>query len=319
MNNSDLTPEYLFLLSKFQKFKEPQEFETEFWCSILKQPTASIIETLRNQGYLIKADLKTVLENKCKINDLKEMLKNLDLKQTGKKEELIDRLLKNAKQELFKDYLTIVLYKCSPSGEMRAQKYVEEENRRREENEYLVVNALKEREFVKAIREMVKFEASQIIPRGMGIDWKNYNLEQIDVEILTNIFKNKPKILSDVDDDKSEVLRIGASMMHLYGAAAADKWFPTNFETKSRFDNNTAARMLLFHVEFLREKNDINNSIKSGIATIKKIAIIAANDSCEECKVMANKKYTLNNIPELPYEKCTCDLGCRCCISPVFD
>ena len=209
--------------------------------------------------------------------------------------------------------------KCSNVGAILVKEFVDTEDKKREENERIVINALKERDFVKAIREVVKFEASQIIPRGMGIDWKNYNLEQIDVEILTNIFKSKPKILSDVDVDKLEVLRIGASMMHLYGAAVADKWFPTNLETKSRFDNNTAARMLLFHAEFLREKNDINNSIKSGIATIKQIAIIASDDSCEECRAMANKKYTLNNIPELPYEKCTCDLGCRCCMSPVFD
>lgn len=319
MSDKTLNREEVFLLSKFQKFQEPREFKTEFWQSVIKKSINKIIDNFLENGFLEKADLQTVLAHKCKMDELKRRLKNKNLKTSGKKENLIERLLDCAHNELQKEYATVNLYRCSEVGMTLVNQFIEGENRRREESEHIVINELKERNFVKAIREVVKFEASEIIPRGMGIDWKNYNLEQIDVETLTNIFKSKPKILSDVDDDKLEALRIGASMMHLYGAVAADKWFPTNLETKSRFDNNTAARMLLFHTEFLREKNDINNSIKSGIATIKQIAIIASNDSCEECKAMANKKYTLNNIPELPYEKCSCDLGCRCSISPVFD
>lgn len=319
MGDKILNREELFLLSKFQKFQEPQKFKTEFWQSIIKKSINKITDNFLENGFLEKADLQTVLVHKCKMDELKRRLKNKNLKTSGKKENLIERLLDCAHNELQKEYATVNLYRCSEVGMILVNQFIEGENRRREESEHIVINELKERNFVKAIREVVKFEASEIVPRGMGIDWKNYNLEQIDVEILTNIFRSKPKILSDVDDDKLEALRIGASMMHLYGAAAADKWFPTNLVMKSRFDNNTAARMFLFHAEFLREKNDINNSIKSGIATIKQIEIIASDDSCEECKTMANKKYTLNNIPELPYEKCTCDLGCRCCISPVFD
>jgi hypothetical protein len=319
MSNSVITSAELFLLSKFRKFREPKEFETEFWHSVFKKPAGSLIENLYNNGYLIKADLKAILEYKCKINDLKKMLQFSDLKQTGKKEELIDRLLKNTKQELFQDDIKIILYKCSTIGETQVQKYIDEENRKRTENEFFVINALKERKFIKAIDEMVKFEASQLIPRGMGIDWNDYKFEKDNLNILAIIFKCKPKILMDLYDKELEILRIGAGMMYLYGISVADKWFPADFKSKSRFDNNTAVRMILFHAQFLKEKEELISLSKSGSIKLRHITIISSNDTCEHCKQMKDMQFELKNLPELPLEKCTHESGCRCSISPVID
>jgi Glu-tRNA(Gln) amidotransferase subunit E-like FAD-binding protein len=129
-------------------------------------------------------------------DDLKEMLKQKNLKQSGKKEELIDRLLNCNMDELLRKYTVVKLYRCSETGNRLVKEFVEKENRKREENERLVIKCLRKGEFKEAIREVVKFEASQIIPRGMGIDWQNYKLEKVDLEMLTAIFKSRPKILT---------------------------------------------------------------------------------------------------------------------------
>ena len=38
--------------------------------------------------------------------------------------------------------------------------------------------------------------------------------------------------------------------------------------------------------------------------------------SCEACESLDGRTYTLAKMPELPYEHCTCALGCRCLYFP---
>jgi hypothetical protein len=56
---------------------------------------------------------------------------------------------------------------------------------------------------------------------------------------------------------------------------------------------------------------------KENSDVIKSVEILTAPDSCDECKKFAGKRYSLNNLPELPHEKCTHKNGCRCTVVPV--
>jgi hypothetical protein len=48
----------------------------------------------------------------------------------------------------------------------------------------------------------------------------------------------------------------------------------------------------------------------------KKIVYIisCANDSlvCPACKKLSGKRFKISEVPELPYEQCTSEMGCRC-------
>ncbi len=61
------------------------------------------------------------------------------------------------------------------------------------------------------------------------------------------------------------------------------------------------------NLEEYRKQNDV----------VKGVKIVVASDSCDVCKKLSNKQFTIDNVPELPYEKCTSSKGCRCSYSPV--
>ncbi len=70
-----------------------------------------------------------------------------------------------------------------------------------------VIDLLLTRKFKEACLTMATYESKQIIPRGMGIDWKNYDSTR-DEKILDLIFND---LTSNAD------IKIVASVIHLFG------------------------------------------------------------------------------------------------------
>ncbi len=172
-----------------------------------------------------------------------------------------------------------------------------------------VIEYLTKRKFKEASLMVAAYEAEQTHPRGIGIDWKHYNPSRC-IEILNTIFKNIPIIISHLEIEKLETLRIGAAMMALWGTNTAKKWLPVDFETGLPFDNDTTARMFLFYAQ---HRATLERYRSEGL---KHVEILPAPDSCEACRKLAGE-YELNKAPELPHEHCTHKMGCRCCFLPV--
>jgi hypothetical protein len=129
---------------------------------------------------------------------------------------------------------------------------------------------------------------------------------------LKTIFDSKPKILTQLRNEKLETMKIAAAMMTLWGKNQAKKWLPIDFETAFPFDNDTVARMLVFYAT---HRATLERYRCEGL---KHIEILPAPDSCEACKKLAGKQYRLAEAPELPHEHCTHKMGCRCCFLPVI-
>ena len=144
-----------------------------------------------------------------------------------------------------------------------------------------------------------------MFPRGINVDWKHHNPAH-DVAMLKVMFQAKPKILSSLNDEQMGHLRLAAGMMYLWGTNQAKNWLPDDFETDLIMDNDAAARMILFYASHLR------SIAQYRAAGVKTVEILATDDSCAACKKLARKKYKINEVPELPYEKCTSEVGCRC-------
>jgi hypothetical protein len=98
-------------------------------------------------------------------------------------------------------------------------------------------------------------------------------------------------------------------MMHLWGTGRNKDWIPLGFETGLQLDNETAARMLLFYGWSQTALDEYRSS-----NVVEAVQVLAASDSCPHCQALAAKKakYRLDRAPELPYEKCTSEKGCRC-------
>ena len=302
------------LLTKFLNPLEQNYFSgMEAWESVLGEKPSQSIKRFVDEGLIGLADLENTLIFKYRLQELKDLSKQYGLPVSGKKIDLIKRLIAKDPATMKNSVSGLTVLQCLPKGKEMAEEYIATEDEKRSQVEAQVLDLIKQGEFKKACLIMGAFEAEQVFPRGLGTDWKNYNPDN-DAELLNFIFTNKPKILSGVIDDDLDILRVGASMMSLWGVNSAKKWMPPNLSLNLRFDNDTAARMVLFHAKF---KSDIAQYKKDNV--VKSVEILTASDSCDECKKFAGKRYSLNNVPELPNEKCTHKFGCRCTISPIVD
>ena len=64
-------------------------------------------------------------------------------------------------------------------------------------------------------------------------------------------------------------------------------------------------------------KASIKQYRESGV--VKFVEILSAQDSCVACKKLSKIKFTFDELPEFPYEKCTHEMGCRCVTIPIVD
>jgi hypothetical protein len=304
------SPAHLLLLSKFRRGDSPTRYhDVEHWEAALGEKAANVIVRFVRDGMLEPGELRERVDYQFKLPDLKSMLKERGLRVSGRKEELIRRLIDNDAQAMNKATEGIDLYRCTAAGVQLAGNYLEGERIRREVAERQVLSLLAGREFSKAVCVVAQYEAAQVFSRGLGIDWKNYD-GRSDVESLRAIFDVTPAILRRIEDSRLSQLRPPAGMMLLWGTGTARQWLPDGFETGIRLDGNTACRMLVFHAHYLRSMKEYRE------ADVRMAKVLGCNDGaiCSECRSINGKKYPLDNVPELPYANCTCESGCRCTI-----
>ncbi|MFC1905151.1 hypothetical protein ACFLXT_05290, partial [Chloroflexota bacterium] len=196
-------------------------------------------------------------------------------------------------------------------GHEIAEQYLVAEKEKSAEVEHQVMEYLTNRKFREASLAVAAYEAEQVFPGGIGIDWKHYNPDR-DIEILNTIFGSKPKIIAKLEDAKLEVLRICAARKALGKMNIAKEWLPANFETDLPFDNDTAVRMITF---WGWGRADLEQYRREGL---KHVEIYPSPDSCESCKKLAGKHYKVDEAPELPNPNCTHKMGCRCRFLPVI-
>lgn len=305
---------HLLLLSKFIRGQEVSYFtKGGNWEKVLNESPQKAIKRFIDEGMIVNADLDTIVSYKYKVSELKDLLKQRGLAVSGTKDELVQRLIQVDKEGMMKLISGMELLTCTQTGREIAEQYIASEKEKRTKVEHQVIDYLAKRMFKEASLTVANYEAEQVFPRGMGIDWKHYNPNR-DIEILKNIYGNKPEILSKLENAKLDSLRPAAGMMLLWGESTATKWLPTDFETGLSMDNDSAARMLLFNSQ---NKETLKQYGESGV--VQYVEILATPNSCESCKKLQGKRYKVNEAPKLPNPNCTHELGCRCVYLPCVD
>lgn len=178
----------------------------------------------------------------------------------------------------------------------RSNSYLDEEKKKKAAVELQVFQALQNKEFDKACQIADSYHKQEVFSSGISCD----------LTFIRSIFTVKPKILKNFNNNQLDALRIVAGMMQLLYCRKASDWLPSGFHLDSHLSAESAARMLIFHSAYLKELGDLKR------CRFKKARIIVTSDSCEHCKKLKDKTYAINKVPELPFEECTCDKGCRC-------
>ena len=300
---------HLLFLSKFLHARAAEGFaEADYWQDVLRETPQQAIKRFIDEGVLVSPGLSEHLAYKYKISELQPMLKQRSLPVSGRKDDLISRLIEADPGGMKKAVAGLTVLQCSDRGQEIASQYLALKKQRREAAEQEVLVMLQKGKFREAGLLVSSYEAKQVFSRGLNMDWKTHDPGR-DVSGLESIFGSKPKILARLDQGKLGPLRLAAGMMSLWGTNKARGWLPPGFETGLVMDSDSAARMLLFHA---RHQADLEKYRKIG--AVKSVKILTANDQrhCEACRELDAKTYKLSEVPELPYEKCTSEMGCRC-------
>lgn len=303
---------HLLLLSKFLHPRTVDDFaESDAWKTALGENPKQAIKRFLDEDMLVQADLSAQLDYKFKAAELKDIAKKRGLTVSGRKGDLIQRLIQADPEGMKQAVSGLTVLLCSEDGREIAEQYLANEKAKRRKVEQQVMECLRQRKFKDASVAVASYEAEQVFPRGIGIDWKHHNPAH-DIAMLNAIFGSKPKILARLNDSQSDALRLVAGMMYLWGTNQGKEWLPPDFETDLAMDNDAAARMFLFHAT---HRVNIVNYKQSGV--VKQVEILAAQDSCDACKKISGKRFKLSEVPELPYEHCTHEMGCRCALLPI--
>ena len=248
-----------------------------------------IIDELKSDGYFADADLKTFLEYRVSSTDLKAFLKSYNLSVTGKKEELITRIISNIDKSITcKHYNTDSYMALSEKGKMITLKYPKEFLRNAELDEIAY-------EYYKSITpnvleqypEFFEYKIKALEPYSeYGVAIKSFAIIKI------NDFPEST-LLKIERDLKSEIFE------KLYGVTVPNGIF---YQVKRYFKS-------IYDLKSYTERNSNRISYEYTIRT--------ANDErvCDFCKSMDGKKFIISdavvgkNYP--PFDNCKCEF-CRC-------
>jgi hypothetical protein len=309
------SPAHLLLLTKFLHPQVLEEFILkDHWSDVLGESLQKALERFVDDGVLISPGLTEHLEAKFKVADLQGKLKERGLPVSGRKTDLISRLIEADPGGMKKAVAGLTVLQCSDRGQEIASQYLALAKQRREAVEQEVLAMLQKGKYKEASLLVSSYEAKQVFSRGLGIDWKKHDPGR-DVQMLKSIFGSKPKILARLDQAKLGPLRLAAGMMELWGFSDATTWLPAGLETGLAMDSDAAARMLFFYA---CHQATLEGYRKSSVVKAVKILSCIDGCTCEACRKLAGKEYKLSDVPELPYEKCTSEMGCRCLPVAVF-
>jgi hypothetical protein len=304
--NSKRDRAYLLLLSKFMRPADMGDLP-DYWLVPLGESPQVAAQRMIGQGLIEPALMDLKLEIKFKVTELKSILQGAGLKCSGRKADLIARIIEHDLEAIRKTAGSWEVVRCSEAGRALAEKFQAACESERNEAEREVLAFLTQGDFRNAVLRMAKYEAVQVFWRGIDVDWANYDPRGHE-QTLKIMFAGWPGILQKVDSDLRGPLRLGAALMDLFGERTADKWFEELPVIESHLDPNTAMRMLSFYGRHLHNMCDFR---RIGVRTVE---ILGGDDeeSCPHCVALNGRRFPTHKAPELPLATCTSPCGCRC-------
>jgi hypothetical protein len=301
-------PAELSLLKQFAYF--PADIISlrglDIWRTALGAEPTDVICRFSEVGFLQDGcnDLVALLQTKS-ANDLKALAESRGLGKSGTKETLAKRLFKGDPEGMRTLFLGKSFFVCTPKGRLIVEKYLESEAEIKKQCEHEVITALEDHRWKDACLRVASFEASRVFPRGVGMDWKNYN-SNYDLSVLKQISECRLQRHVFFDENVVSKLRVSAAEMHLWGTNK-----PSALGLNIDFDWAVESRMILFSALGAIRLQEMR---AAGINRVK-ILGCGSPDVCSVCKSANDKVYRIDNAPTLPHENCTCENGCCCLLT----
>jgi hypothetical protein len=287
----------------------------EEWGAALGQPLSAAISEFISQGLLREATLGEKLQSLLKVPDLKGHLRQRGMPVSGKKSELATRLAKSDPQPSASLTQGRAVYVSTKEGSRLIGECQDAAKASRTSTEESLTDLLARGEFRKAVVTLASFEAAQVFPRGMGIDWADFDPQPMERRIRL-IFTRVPKSLVDTPSEYLPICRVGAAMFVLiWNVGEVSTWISRHIpgETEKRLCK--IAQDLHSHACFLDEIDTLKSFEASG--GFYRLRVQTSNDDhvCASCKRLAEGTHRLEDPPEIPNPDCSSESWCRCSVA----
>lgn len=305
------SPLHLAVLQRFLSFRDARTGVPDHWSPMFATDPRNVVEALLELHLLEPASLAETIEFCHTGLELKRLLKERGLKVSGKKVEQSQRLIEADLEGMRHLAAEHRIVRCSPEANDAVQAWLVQQAQALDQATDELIGALRNREFKAAIHIADAWQEKRFqVPvhpaqEAMTIPAQPRSLEGR-VKEVAEIFTLRPKILKGLDVEQWEGLHLDYAVWQLLGQSADEKCMP-GFTGLGAMDAATVVRMLGFYANRQRE---IAQWRPLGVKTAR--IACCHSGSCDACEALDGKRYALSKLPELPYEHCTCDFGCRC-------
>jgi hypothetical protein len=234
------------------------------------------------------------------------LLQERNLKLTGSKSEIVERLVLADHSGMEKIARKGRVMKCSPIVSELLSEHEKKKQLALDTAKKQSFNALKSNDPKSAYKIYATYQKAYVT--------SNFESSSYQVEELMNVLKSQPKILSAVSRENLTLLKAIAGMHML--------WQDESLESLSSSNNLSGLRNDRIAVNYILAHTRIMESIEREKEYAKQVKIGFDSgdiDSCELCQVLNGKIFDIDKVPELPMVGCTSDTGCKCNIDAVFD
>jgi len=302
---------HLLLLSKFKNglnihsFSDLNIHSNEQWKLVLGEAPVKAIKRMVKESALVPADESVSMLAIYSASELKSLCTKYQLPVSGTKPKLAARVIE-AQPAVVKQIVSKAgVYSFSQEGKSIANAYIEKSRIKLETAEKECFDFLAQHKYEAAVRTMVAFEKDQVFDRGMGIDWRNYDISSSVYEMKI-LMEDTPKMLKEVPKNELDKIRVPTALRRLFGTSINKKSLPDDINTGIHLNAVLVSMMLTSYVSFKRTMQGAANM--RGITV--RYSLPSGRECCDACKRMADKTYPLSKAPEAPFEDCKCPDGC---------
>jgi len=302
-----------FYLSKFVTPRDPAD-TSEFVKAILQEDPVKIARRLVRAGLLEKASKLASLNAATRQADLKQALRAAGLKVSGKKEELVQRLIEN-RPELAAELSQQDFLVLSKIGTEAVASFLRDEQAHQDALSAEWLRCYSKRDLNGVLAASRKYHKWKIQP-PIGFNPGAIDLPDQDMlDMLECIVKVRPSILGNISQDNLNYLRRCAAWNWASAAGCgSSKQFALPADFECRLAAETAVRMVDFAA---KHRRDLRKFQHIGIHEVRITTVGLNAGCCSYCQSFEGKMFSLEAVPELPHANCTNSTGCRCWMTPI--
>jgi len=303
------SPTHIDLLAKFIKPRDvAQVLNWQYLKDSIKENPKDAIERFIREGILITCELDEILDCAFTASDLKKMAKEEELKTSGAKAELVEHLVTANRYKMEKATSKLKIMKCSPQAREFLENFEQSRQQALESAKQKSFELLLKGNAKEAYKVFLAYQHEYIMPE---MEVRTYEIEK-----LNFILTSAPKVLGNINSSDLVSLRAATCMPALWYNESAESWLPENFVSPVK-SNKVAINYLQCNAEI---RETLARLDQPGCRTKVKLTFDENDiESCPLCQKLHNKVFYLKDFPELPFENCTSETGCRGIIDGIFD